>query len=468
MMTADVCVVGGPAGATIAQQLAGLGVSVCVIDKGGVAPGQVGVSLPPSLLPILDHLGIRGPVEAAACLRPRGTLVRWGASTEPVYKPYPEPGLTVDRIKFDAVLLAAAQDAGATVIAPALASRPVAEDDGMWHIAYRRRHASGGVHCRYLVDAAGRNAVLRTPRGRSLPATFAIHGHWRDVPIKGPEVRVDACEGHWAWAAPLPDGSCLTAVFLARCDMPGGGRQNLETTYRRLLAQSPLIRFCLDGKMLGPVKACEATASAATAVCGPRYIKVGEAALCIDPLSSQGVQRAMVGALQAAAVINTMLHVPEHADLASQFYQDRQREAAESDRSSSAAYYREQAEACPTEFWQDRAGRRETVRSGEPTIRPNGPSPERRLRLSHRAVQSTTGVLEGQLIVPRPALHHPNLGGPVAFLAGYPICDLLHQLRPGATVAAIASVWRQQVGTPRMAYILSWLWSHGILVDADT
>src|SRR6185436_9229149 len=90
---------------------------------------------------------------------------------------------------------------------------------------------------------------------------------------------------------------------------------------------------------------------------GASHIKVGEAALCIDPLSSQGVQRAMVSALQAAAVVNTALRSPGHAQLACRFYRDRLHEFAQSDLDASAAYYNQQAQICPTDFWLQRANR---------------------------------------------------------------------------------------------------------------
>lgn len=56
---------------------------------------------------------------------------------------------------------------------------------------------------------------------------------------------------------------------------------------------------------------------------GAGDLAVGDAALALDPLSSQGVAAALRGAAQAAAVVHTRLRAPEHAALANAFYRDR-------------------------------------------------------------------------------------------------------------------------------------------------
>jgi 2-polyprenyl-6-methoxyphenol hydroxylase-like FAD-dependent oxidoreductase len=105
----DVCVVGGgPAGGVAARQLAKLGLSTCVIDRGVAAAGHVGVSLPPSVRTILASIGLAA--EETALLQPTGALIIWGLDKQPAYKRYPEAGLTVDRLRFDALLLSAVDE----------------------------------------------------------------------------------------------------------------------------------------------------------------------------------------------------------------------------------------------------------------------------------------------------------------------------------------------------------------------
>ena len=78
--SADIVVAGGgPAGATISRLLAGFGFRVVVLEKHRFPRHQIGESLTPSILPILDFLGLRARVEAAGFLRMVGHTVCWGS-----------------------------------------------------------------------------------------------------------------------------------------------------------------------------------------------------------------------------------------------------------------------------------------------------------------------------------------------------------------------------------------------------
>jgi flavin-dependent dehydrogenase len=459
----DVCVVGGgPAGGVAAWQLAKLGLSTCVIDRAAAAAGHVGVSLPPSARSILASIGLA--VDDAVLLECSGAVVRWGHEQHPAYRHYPEAGLTVDRPRFDALLLSAARAAGAHVVTPAVAARPVLHDDGMWRVAVRHDGRHDVVCARYLVDAAGRHGILRGGRRPQPNRTFAIHATWTGVFADGNETRVEAAPEGWAWAAPLGRTEFLAAVFVDESTIARNGRARIAETYRRHLADSELLRPCVGGQLRSAVMVCEASPAHPTNVCGPGYIKVGDAAFCLDPLSSQGVQRAIVSALQAAAVVNTTLRASGNAHLARCFYQQRLAEAAGQDRAASGAFYREQFAVTPTQFWSSRLG----------PAQPSGPRPApmdlppmpHALSLSRDARQGTIGALVDGLIVPQPALFHPNLAGPVAFLGDWPIDRILAPVRGGISPAELQHAWNALLPRAAAADILSWLLWHRIVVAA--
>ena len=78
---ADVVVAGGgPAGATIAGLLARFGYRVVLLEKRQFPRHQIGESLTPQILPILDFLGVRQQVESAGFLRMVGHTVCWGSA----------------------------------------------------------------------------------------------------------------------------------------------------------------------------------------------------------------------------------------------------------------------------------------------------------------------------------------------------------------------------------------------------
>ena len=59
------------------------------------------------------------------------------------------------------------------------------------------------------------------------------------------------------------------------------------------------------------------------ALVGDNWIRVGDAAMAVDPLSGNGIFQALSSALQAPAVIGTLLHAPASATLAQRFHRER-------------------------------------------------------------------------------------------------------------------------------------------------
>ena len=122
----DVCVIGGgPAGSTIAHRLACLGHRVCLIEKQPFPRPHIGESLPPSIWPLLDELGVRDAIERSDFLRSPPARIRWGALSAATAQPANDlRGLQVDRARFDNILLGAAGAVGVVVLTSATPGRP--------------------------------------------------------------------------------------------------------------------------------------------------------------------------------------------------------------------------------------------------------------------------------------------------------------------------------------------------------
>jgi 2-polyprenyl-6-methoxyphenol hydroxylase-like FAD-dependent oxidoreductase len=420
--------------------------------------------LAPSILPILEDLGVRERVEGAGFLRPDAVLVNWGEPGRTRRKIYPERALNVDRKRFDQLLLTAAVEAGAKVIRPALAVRPEALGDDTWRVPYHAAAHEGEVRCRFFVDSAGKGGFGRGRRPRAGPATVAVHGIWQGIGKAGIEPRVEAGEHHWAWGAALPGGRAVAAVFLDPAALRDGGADAIESSYRHLLQRTPLLRHFLDGELVGAVSVCDASQRPATPETTAGWMRVGEAAACVDPLSSQGVQHAIVDALQAAAVVATLLAAPRQAKLAREFHAARRAEAAERDQITGTAHYRAQAERFPTAFWSCRAATEESMARPPSSIRDKLPDPACRLRLSDQILWQEIGLLEGGMIVPGPALTHPSLPRPVAFLAGQPAASVLAAIPREATARDISLCLHSSFGPRVSTQVMDWLWRNRVLV----
>ncbi len=480
-MNIEICVLGGgPAGATLARRLAGLGHRVGLVERAAESGHRVGESLAPGIVPLFDALGIRSKIEDAAFSRPSRGLVRWAGDEITIVER--EGGFHIDRDRFDALLLAEARAAGVVVLQPATAGRPVRDaKTARLSVPVRQGASSTLIEADYVCDARGRRS---RPAASSVPVagvhTIALCGWLRDVRLGGLEARVEAGDAEWYWGAPLPGGLFSAMVFVDAERCRGlGGPAGWERLYRAALARSTLLHRCLGGTLTGRVTARDATPYAAADPIGPDYLRVGEACFGIDPLSSQGVQAAMTQALQASIVVHTMRADPAHAPLAMQLYRERQAETVARHRRFAALQYGEHAAVDAGPFWQRRAGEAlagDRAREGdrEPPGRPavsdadRALTPSSRLRRSPAATVIAVPGIRGDLVVPTVAVSHPQLERAVAFVDGVEIVPLLHLVQDGATARETVTRMAVLLPVPQALAILDWMVRHGVIEVAPT
>ena len=458
------CVIGGgPAGATAARRLATLGHRVCLVERAAHPNHKVGAALPQNIVPLLDALGLRERVEGASFVRTTTVVNRWADDAGRVESTHDASGFIVDRARFDRILLDAAAEAGVTILRPARAARPVAGAAGDWDIDVASDAGPLRVRAAFVVDATGKGCAVAGKRERYSPPTVALNAYWRGVKVDPASVIVEAGRDEWFWGATLPDGTFNVMVFLdpGRCRRAASGH-DLESLYRSLLAGSSLFRRCLGGTLAGRVSGCDASSYADAHPVGARSIKVGEANFSIDPLSSQGVQVAITSGLQAAVVVNTILKNEADAT-AAQFYRDRQKESVARHSRFAARYYSEARLRHDGQFWQKRAAAEPERERGQARATAP-PHAALRLRLSGEAALVATPCVAGDFVRSVPALVHPGIERPVAYLGEVEVSRLLGSLPEGGTTAEIVRAWAPGV-PPREGFeLVSWLYRAGVLV----
>jgi flavin-dependent dehydrogenase len=467
-LQAEVCVVGGgPAGSALAGRLATLGHDVVLVEAESFPRPHIGESLPPAVLPLLDHLGVREEVERAGFLRPERAVLRWAGQTQPRAETLGERGFQVDRGRFDHILLQAAISAGVRPVLPARALAPTWCGPEQWLLPLWRPGGEGPdqVEARFLVDASGREGFLAKRKKRLMPATIALYGYWYGTALTGPEMRIEAGAEQWYWGAPLPDGTFNATVFVSPNRLRAANK--LHDVYRALLSRSELLAGCMSGRLKGTVRACAAAACVDDEPVGEDWLKVGESALALDPLSSQGVQAAIVSGLQGAAVINTMLTVQAYRDTAIQFVRSRLAETSRSHSAIATAFYHEQEQHCPTPFW---AGRAASTLSPPPFFaarRVAMPSLTDKVVVSSGMQFVQIPALRGAVIRPVKAILPPGCDRPVAFLAEVLIAPLVERIVGFQTVRGVLDSW-STVQPPQLAAALfQWAIQHGVLVRVD-
>jgi hypothetical protein len=274
---------------------------------------------------------------------------------------------------------------------------------------------------------------------------------------------VEALRNGWMWASARLDRSIIALAFVDMQRCRGLGRRGRQRLYRSLLAASKLFMRYRPTELLGEVELRDATWRADDQIVSTRYIKVGDRAFGMDPLSSQGIQAALRSGIQASAVVHTILS-GGNAGAALRFYSESQRSAvAQHCRATSAAYADQKLYS--SSFWQQRA-------SGAVSRLPQAApvplvTPETRLRLATDARVVDVPALDGDLICNRPALVHPALERPVAWFAGTATGAILGDFKDNLTASAVVSDWSRQMTPTAASDALSWLIERGIIVCCE-
>lgn len=463
-MNVDVCIIGGgPAGSTLALRLAQLGHAVCVVEREAFPREHMGESLSPGIWTQLDVLGATQAVEAVGFQPCREITLHWHGAAPERREQNQQPGLLVDRGRFDQVLLRLAQAHGVQVLQPARLES-CARQGGGWRLVVKSGAQVVEVDARMLADASGGGAILRGKRRFNGPRTLALAAYWQGETLaKVP--RIEAGRDAWYWAVPLPNRTTNAMVFVDTAWFRAQRCFSIEQEYDRLIGLSGLVAGCADARKIGAVQVVDATPSVSLDAISSDHIKIGGAALVIDPLSSSGVQKAMQTALAGAIAVNTLLRRPLCAAQAMAFYQANILASAERHRRWAAEFYQTAAAHNPTAFWHARA--QPLAPMSEATADLGTGLHALSVRLSPRIQWADVPCIVGNFVETRPGLCHPGLDHPAAFFAGHELAPLLWAVTDGKTTPlALARQWSAQIPERTALGLVGWLLGLGVLTSS--
>jgi flavin-dependent dehydrogenase len=455
----DIGVVGGgPAGATAARWLAKRGHRVALFHHSPrmSSSDPIWETLSPGALELLRFGNPDLFARLEQYLAPCVATVVWSCSDST--SSTRRSATLIDRKKFDPLLRQSAIEAGAVLLSSA---GVVSRGKDSWIVAPRK---GGLIHCRFLVNAAGRHSALREGRVAHGARTIALTARIAGSTLDDGETRVEAATDAWLWAVRCNNGSASVTLFV-----------DLETSHRwQREGRGPAFLKCLRKTSLGrshtrlrsSIRAGDATIAAQPCVFAERLVHIGDAALALDPLASQGIHHALLSAQQAGIAIHTIL-IKGKAALAETFLTKRHEEALQQHLSACAVFYQRQ-DIFDTPFWKDRANALASPptarRSQRPTTAPA--LLDASLSLCARARWETASVVIGDLIESRPALCHPGLSGPVAYLGNQALGDLLADLPPRFNAPWLLRRWTEK-GVPAEAgsRALVFLVGHRVLLQ---
>jgi geranylgeranyl reductase family protein len=320
---AEVIVVGGgPAGSATASLLARSGHDVLLLDRAHFPrPKACAEYLSPATAASLARLGVLDAVLARRPARPLGMrLVQGGARTTVRYPDggAPRRALCLPRETLDAVLLDHARAAGVRVEEGTSVSAATSSREGasvMVRSANEPASAVRRLHCRLLVGADGARSVvaqsLGVQRDVVWPRRVGLVAHYEGA--AGSSALVDYGEMHvgrgvYCGLAPLPEGRVSAGLVMDvdEAKRSGGSVAAFEVGLERL----PRVRERLHGgARLGPIRGVAPLAARVSRPYGDGFVLVGDAAGFLDPITGEGVYRALRGAELAAKVASEALRL---------------------------------------------------------------------------------------------------------------------------------------------------------------
>lgn len=299
----------GPAGAAVALGLRRLGYPVTVVSEWRRFPAMEGVSV--RVLDALRGLGLHHALLDATV--PSQRLVSWGGKQHAQNVEF-----LLDRPAFDRGLREDLRLAGVQLIEGRVLNIHTAATGHIVEIEGREV-----LRADFLVEARGRQAPALGKSFRG-PETVSLLNRWRG-PVGTTASAVESLNDGWVWMARRADGQCYWqwTVDVASINLPGKAQLLNHCHQRRRRSAFANTFFGAEPEGDMQLYARSSTAVLSSQVCGDLWIRVGDAAMAVDPLSGNGIFQSLSSALQAPTVINTLLRKPERAALAKRFHEQR-------------------------------------------------------------------------------------------------------------------------------------------------
>ncbi len=306
----DLIIVGaGPAGSAAATLLAGSGHRTLLLDKAAFPRDKIcGEALSPAAAPILERLGVLAEIEAMA-FRLGGVRIHSpeGLACEgryPRLPDLPDYGLSVPRLAFDPVLIQAAVRAGAEFRERTEAVELLWDGDRCAGI----RTKDGPVRARAVLLAEGRFSKLHPHLARS-PRPAARRRRVFVATFDGVRGLSDLLE-LTVRSAPIqtvlsPQGGERAAVSAVLTGLAPDilGTPPMEGFFR-LLKQDPALAERLSGAQpLTALKGLTLDPYRGDPVPADGLVAIGDCTGFFDPLTGEGMYRALRSAELAASVL---------------------------------------------------------------------------------------------------------------------------------------------------------------------
>ena len=324
----DVLVIGaGPAGAVAAALARRAGYSVRILEKLEFPRFQIGESLLPQCMTILEQAGMLKAVEDFGFQYKNGAqIARADKVVDFEFSNKTSPGhdytYQVTRADFDLLLAREAEKQGAELhFNTEITAVDFSGASGGGRATLTSRDRQGGEfthHARFVLDASGYGRtlprLLKLDKPANFPVRAAVFMHVEDriedAMFDRHKIRVGIHPEHgevWYWLIPLAQGRCSVGVVAADNFLRMDGA-DADTRLWQMVNEEPgMKRMLRNARQLWPAKEIRGYAASVTSLFGPGYALLGNAGEFLDPVFSSGVTIAMNSAAFAVAAMHREL-----------------------------------------------------------------------------------------------------------------------------------------------------------------
>ncbi len=165
----------------------------------------------------------------------------------------------------------------------------------------------------FLVDATGRSSWLARSRGRkriSYDTMIGLVGVLRpqtSCTSIDPVLQLEAAEEGWWYSAPVPDGSLVVTYITDRDYLTRSGLRHTHFWLSKLECTSYTVARSRGFQIEGDVRVKSASTYRLERPAGDGWVAVGDAASTYDPLSAEGVSKALRSGMSASQTIHNYL-----------------------------------------------------------------------------------------------------------------------------------------------------------------
>jgi flavin-dependent dehydrogenase len=281
----DVAIIGaGPAGVAAALSLKQLApdARVALLCSSRLPRRRPVEALVPAARKTLEDLGCWELFKQERFPESFGSRAVWGSE-----QPYENEflfslhgcGWHVNRTRFDSMLLRSAIDAGIEI-----------------HRDEKTPPATFGPAAGFVIDASGRSAVYATRQSAVREPSDALVALFAEFKLSEPSdsyTLVEAQEDGWWYSAPF-EGSQAIAAWMSDADLVRKGRVREPQCFLSKLAKAGFTGDRLRrAQLLHEPVIHAAQSQRLQPAAGPGWVAAGDAAMTVDPLSSQGILNAL-------------------------------------------------------------------------------------------------------------------------------------------------------------------------------